>query len=1027
MADGSIEIDINGNSSGFDDAVAELPDKVKASTIAFGDILADLGKKAISSLSGVVDSAMETGKAFENSMSNVSALQLAAGATADDIALLKQASEDFGASTQFTMAQCADALGFMALAGWDAEKSVDALPGVLSLAAASGMELAAASDMVTDYMSAFSKSVSDYTGEALTAAEFSDKLAYAQANSNTNVAQLGEAFKNCAANMNAAGQQMDTVTALLGTMANQGLKGAESGTVLTAVMRDINNRMQDGAISINGTSIAISDANGNYRDMIDIMADVEKAVDGMGETERSAALSAVFTADSIKGMNLVLNAGTESVRQLEAGISQCEGAADEMAKTLNDNLAGDLTYLESALDAVKNSIYEGINEPLRKLVQSITSDVAPELNNLVKALFAVASGVEDAGEQMQNSVSALISWVTKQLSSMLPVIVNALGSVLGQMLLAIVQNTPAIFSAFSEMFFQAADAVTELAPKLLTALADVLSQIIRQIIVSIPDLVSAGMNFFQGLTDAMLSLNPAGTFSMLLSTLVGRLMTAAPIFAQAAETLFQSIFDSLPDAFAGISKAFQTVLPAIDKLSSMLIPIGRNLMVSLVNGLFSAIPELLNFVGRIQQTWTKILMKLIPMTAEIGMQILETLVSALIQNLPKLAEAAAQLIITFADSFLQYAGMLSETATNLISSFMQGLTENSDKILNVGTEIIKVLIQDILSELPGFLNTGLQIVSALAESLMQNAALLADAAVNLVLMLVGIIVDNLDLILNAALKIILAVADGLISNLPKLIESAIKIVLSVISGILDALPKLQNAAIQIIQALVEFITRNYDKILKAGIEILLSLIDGIIRTLPDLIKAVPKIINTIWDMITSTDWGELGINILRGLADGLIAGLSVVWDTIQSVGSAITDGFKNFFGIHSPSKLFRDEIGKFLLPGVSVGVDGSVSETTHDINQALDDLMSRINIDDLQMKLNTAVQMQGYSAITPLPAAERIPTVENFFQTHGGGGNRREASAIEINQNQTLELDGRQIAEFTRKTSIDDNAVSGGW
>jgi TP901 family phage tail tape measure protein len=1031
MADGSIEIDINGNSSGFDDAVAALPDKVKASTIAFGDILADLGKKAVSSLSGVVDSAMETGKAFENSMSNVSALQLAAGATADDIALLKQASEDFGASTQFTMAQCADALGFMALAGWDAEKSVSALPGVLSLAAASNMELAAASDMVTDYMSAFSKSVSDYTGEALTAAEFSDKLAYAQANSNTNVAQLGEAFKNCAANMNAAGQQMDTVTALLGTMANQGLKGAESGTVLTAVVRDINNKMKDGAISINGTSVAVSDANGNYRDMIDIMADVEKAVDGMGETERSAALSAVFTADSIKGMNLVLNAGTESVRQLEAGISQCEGAADEMAKTLNDNLTGDLTYLESALDAVKNSIYEGINEPLRKLVQSVTSDVAPELNNLVDALFAVASGAEDAGEKLQSSVSALASWFTKQLSSILPVIVNALGAVLGELVLAIVENTPAMFSACSEMFFQAANAASELAPKLLTALADVIAQVIRQIIVSIPDLVSAGMNFFQGLTDALLSLNLADTFSGLLSTFVGRLMTAAPLFAQAAEALFQSVFDSLPDMFSEISKAFQTILPAIDRLGSLMIPIGMNLIESLVNGLLSALPEFLNFSGKLQQTLTKILMKLIPMAAETGIQILETLVSALLSNLPEIAVSAGQMIFMLAESLIQNTALLADTAVSLISSLIQMISQNAGMLAGTAAEIITVLIDSIAENLPTLLTSALEIVLMLisgmienlpvlvqaavrivnvlvsslienavllidaaanliftlaemilenlpvlitaaveivfmlADMLIQNAALLADAAVNLILMLVNIILDNLDIVLDAALKIILAVADGLISSLPKLLESAVRIVVSVISGILEALPKLQSAALQIIGTLVQFLSQNYDRIIRAGIELLLSLIGGIIRTIPDLVSAVPKIISTIWDMIMSTDWSDLGINILKGLADGLIAGLSVVWDTIQSVGDAITDGFKSFFGIHSPSRLFRDEIGKMLLPGISVGVDSSVSGTTEEINQALDNLISSINFDDLQMKLNTAVQIQGYSAIAP--------------------------------------------------------------
>ncbi len=179
MADENVIVEIDGDSSGFDKVVSGLSDKLSEQTSKIGSALADLGKKAVSgAISGLWDlgqAAIETGQAFEKSMSNVEALQLAAGATSDAIAMLKQVSEEYGASTQFTMAQCADALGYMALAGWDAEQSAAALPGVLSLAAASGMDLASASDMVTDYMSAFSKSVSDYTGEALTAAEFSDK------------------------------------------------------------------------------------------------------------------------------------------------------------------------------------------------------------------------------------------------------------------------------------------------------------------------------------------------------------------------------------------------------------------------------------------------------------------------------------------------------------------------------------------------------------------------------------------------------------------------------------------------------------------------------------------------------------------------------------------------------------------------------------------------------------------------------------------------------------------------------------
>ena len=149
------------------------------------------------------------------------------------------------------------------------------------------MDLAAASDMVTDYMSAFGM-------EAEKSAYFADLLAYSQANSNTSAEQLGEAYKNCAANLNAAGQDIETTTSLLAMMANQGLKGSEAGTALTAVMRDMTSKMKNGSIQIGKTSVAVMDAAGNYRDMTDILSDVEIATDGMGDAERAMALSSIF-------------------------------------------------------------------------------------------------------------------------------------------------------------------------------------------------------------------------------------------------------------------------------------------------------------------------------------------------------------------------------------------------------------------------------------------------------------------------------------------------------------------------------------------------------------------------------------------------------------------------------------------------------------------------------------------------------------------------------------------------------------
>lgn len=375
---------------GFDKSLEETTNGgLSVFTVALGNLAANVISNVINSMKEVIGQTIEVGKAFDSSMSNVAALS---GASAEDLAMLRDTAKEFGSTTKFSASEAADALSYMALAGWDAQTSADALGGVLDLAASSGMDLASASDMVTDYMSAFSM-------EAKDSAYFADLLAYAQGNANTTAAGLGEAFKNSAANMNAAGQDIETTISLLSMMANQGLKGSEAGTALTAVMRDMTSKMKDGSIAIGETSVQVMDAEGNYRDLTDILKDVEAATNGMGDAERATALQSTFTSDSIKGLNLMLNAGIGEAAAFEEELRNSTGTAGEMSKTMNDNLNGDLTALGSKLEGVQIAIYEKFEPALRDGVGVLDSlldaidFVVDHSTEFIAALGAMAAGV----------------------------------------------------------------------------------------------------------------------------------------------------------------------------------------------------------------------------------------------------------------------------------------------------------------------------------------------------------------------------------------------------------------------------------------------------------------------------------------------------------------------------------------------------------------------------------------------------------------------------------------------------------
>lgn len=388
----------------LDNSLEEVESSAKKSDDGFtmfkatlANLAADAIMRAVDGIKNLVGNVIELGQNFTSTMSEVSAIS---GATGEDFEKLEACAREYGATTVFSASNAAEALKYMSLAGWDADQSTSALGGVLNLAAASGMELGAASDMVTDYLSAFAMEAGD-------AAYFADLLSYAQSHSNTTAEALGEAYKNCAANLNAAGQDVETVTSLLEGMANQGYKGSEAGTAMAAIMRDITNGMKDGAIKIGETSVAVMDAQGNFRDLTDILTEVEAATNGMGDAERAVALSSTFTADSTKGLNLILNEGMDNIAGYEEELRGASGSAEEMANIMNDNLSGDVAAMNSAFEELGLKIYDALESKLRAGVQFITNGVIPAIEWLGGHIPEVTIAVSGLG-----AVIAAMNWGT---------------------------------------------------------------------------------------------------------------------------------------------------------------------------------------------------------------------------------------------------------------------------------------------------------------------------------------------------------------------------------------------------------------------------------------------------------------------------------------------------------------------------------------------------------------------------------------------------------------------------------------
>lgn len=368
---------------------------------------AKIGAAAIGAAAGgmvvFAKQSIDAGRAFDSSMSQVAATM---GTTVDQIGDLRDFAQEMGRTTAFSATQAADALNYMALAGYDATTSMQMLPNVLNLAAAGGIELAQASDMVTDAQSAFGLTTEQTT-------QMVDQMAKTSSKTNTSVQQLGEGFLKIGAtarNLKGGTQELAT---MLGVLADNGIKGAEGGTHFRNILLSLQNPTKEGAAALDKLGVSVYDAEGKMRSTVDIFKDMKQGMAGMTDESKQAMLSGMFNKTDLASVNALLNTTDQRFDELTASIGDCEGAAQKMAETQLDNLEGDVTLFKSALEGAQIALSDGLNPALRALTQAGTKGLEfltgafQRLNEYVKAAVLGFKSVKGVGTALKDAFSAV--------------------------------------------------------------------------------------------------------------------------------------------------------------------------------------------------------------------------------------------------------------------------------------------------------------------------------------------------------------------------------------------------------------------------------------------------------------------------------------------------------------------------------------------------------------------------------------------------------------------------------------------
>ena len=342
-----------------------------------GDSITNAGKQisvASAAVTGLGVAAVKTAADFDSAMANVAAIS---GATGDDLQALRDKAREMGEKTKFSASEAADAMSYMAMAGWKTGDMLSGIEGIMNLAAASGEALATTSDIVTDALTAFGLTAED-------SAHFADILAAASSNANTNVSMMGETFKYCAPVAGALGYSAEDVAEAIGLMGNAGIKSTQAGTALRTMMTKLQGELKLSGEALGEVTIQTANADGSMRELSDILADCRTAFSKMSESEAAAAAETLVGKNAMSGFLALMNSAPGDIDKLRNAIENCDGSAEDMAAIMQDNLNGQLTILKSQLEELAISFGEMLMPVIRKVVSAVQGFV-DKLNNMDEA------------------------------------------------------------------------------------------------------------------------------------------------------------------------------------------------------------------------------------------------------------------------------------------------------------------------------------------------------------------------------------------------------------------------------------------------------------------------------------------------------------------------------------------------------------------------------------------------------------------------------------------------------------------
>ena len=907
-----------------------------------GSALTGMGKVLSTAVTlpllGIAATSIKVGNEFQAQMSRVQAI---AGATGGELDKMKRQAIELGAKTAFSAKEAAQGMENLASAGFQVNEIMDAMPGVLDLAAVSGGDVAASSEAMASSLRAFGL-------EAGQAGHVADVFARAAADTNAETVDMAEAMKYVAPVAHSMGLSLEETAASIGIMADAGIKGSQAGTTLRGALSRIAKPTKAMVKSMDQLGVSFYDANGKMIPLREQIAQLKTATAGLTQEERNRHLVTLYGQNSLSGMLALLDAGPEKLDKMTNALINSDGAAREMAETMQDNLASKIEQMGGAFESAAIVIQQILEPALTKVVGGITKLIEAFLNMspVGQKMVVIFAGMVAALGPLLLIAGTVITTMVKLRIAMqflgpafmgtmgtIALVVAAFYALVAVFMIAYTKSekfrnfidnlAPAIKKGLGvavewtaeklkvlwEWLQKAAEKVKEFGSAISSKVANTLQQFginLGQAGSSIGSFISSGLERLGGafgkvggvMSIAASVLTKVGLAFFGITGPLGLVISLVVSFLTAWARTGELNADGITQVFDNLTSTIQGAADAINQYLPIFVQKGTEILVKLIEGIANAIPGVVSVISQVIESLVQTISTVLPTILAAGVQILTALINGIAQALPTIIQAAIQIIMALFNGLIQALPTIISAAIQIIQALIQGLVEALPAIIEAALQIITGLVQGLIQALPMILEAALQIIMGLVNALIENIGPILEAGIQILMALIQGLIQMIPELIVAAIEIITTLLTSILSNLPQLLEAGVKLLLALIQGLIQMIPQLLAGAIQIMMALLKAIVDYVPKLLQAGVQLLQALIQGIASLLGSLVSTIASMMGQVVSKIASF-LGQMlsgGANLIRNLISGIGSMIGSVVGKISSMGSSMISSITGFAG-----------------------------------------------------------------------------------------------------------------------------------